>query len=139
MEYRGMQYAIRTRIERDEYVAIHPDDVEIPGKVVAGSREKAELEAHHMITTGSEDIPANIRSSNERAERSAMSLALKLDRARQNLEYWRKLEEDPKLPRPEAQIARNLVRSYQAAVAYYEQAFAYRERDAQERTRRTLR
>ena len=67
-----------------------------------------------------------------------MSLALKLDRARQNLEYRRKLAEDPKLSRAEAQIARDLVRSYQAAVTYYEKAFAYQERDRQERTRRTL-
>jgi hypothetical protein len=71
------------------------------------------------LVYGSADIRANIRSSNELAERSAMSLALKLDRARQNLEYWQKMAEDPKLSRAEAQIARDLVRSYQAAVAYY--------------------
>jgi hypothetical protein len=67
-----------------------------------------------------------------------MSLALKLDRVRQNLEYWQKIAEDPKLSRVEVQIARDLVRSYQAAVAYYEKTFAYQERDRQERTRRTL-
>jgi hypothetical protein len=67
-----------------------------------------------------------------------MSLALKLDRARQNLECWQKMAEDPKLSRAEAQIARDLVRSYRAAVAYYEKTFAYQERNRQEHTRRTL-
>jgi hypothetical protein len=50
VEYRGIRYTIRARIERDEwYVAIHPDGVELPGKVIVGPREEAELEAHHMI------------------------------------------------------------------------------------------
>ena len=50
MEYRAIRYTVRARIEREEwYVAIHPDGVELPGKVVVGSREEAELEAHHMI------------------------------------------------------------------------------------------
>ena len=50
MEYRGIRYTIRKRIERDEwYVAIHPDGVELRGKVIAGSRGEADLEAHSMI------------------------------------------------------------------------------------------
>ena len=50
MEYRGIRYTLRTRIERQEwYVAIHPDGVERPGKVVVGSREDAELQALSMI------------------------------------------------------------------------------------------
>ena len=50
MEYRGIRYTIRTRIERQEwYVAIHPNGVELSGKVVVGSREEAELQAHSMI------------------------------------------------------------------------------------------
>jgi len=50
MQYRGIRYTVRTRIERDEwYVAIHPGGVELPGKVIVGSREKAELRAHYMI------------------------------------------------------------------------------------------
>jgi hypothetical protein len=50
MQYRGVRYTIRRRIERDEwYLAIHPDDVELPGKVVVGSRENAESRAHYMI------------------------------------------------------------------------------------------
>jgi hypothetical protein len=50
MQYRGIRYTIRTRIERDEwYVAIHPDDVELPGKVVVGSRQDAEFRALSMI------------------------------------------------------------------------------------------
>jgi hypothetical protein len=76
--------------------------------------------------------------SNELAERSNMSLALKLDRARQDLEYWQKIAEDPRLSPAEAHMVRGVVRSHQAAVAYYEKAFAYQERNRQERTRRTL-
>jgi hypothetical protein len=50
MQYRGVRYTIRKRIERDEwYVAIHPDDMELRGKVVVGSREEAEFRAHSMI------------------------------------------------------------------------------------------
>ena len=50
MEYRGIRYTIRTRIERDEwYVAIHPEGIECRGKVVVGSRKDAELEAHDII------------------------------------------------------------------------------------------
>jgi hypothetical protein len=50
MEYRGIRYTIRARIERQEwYVAIHPEGIERPGKVVFGSREDAELQALSMI------------------------------------------------------------------------------------------
>jgi hypothetical protein len=51
MQYRGIRYTVRRRIERDEwYVAIYPDGVELPGRVVVGRRgEVAELKAHHMI------------------------------------------------------------------------------------------
>ena len=68
----------------------------------------------------------------------SMSLALKLDRARQDLEYWQKIAEDPKLSSAAAQAARDQVRTYQAAVWCYERAFAYQEQDRQEHTRRTL-
>ena len=67
-----------------------------------------------------------------------MSLALKLDRARQNLEYWQKIAEDPKLSPAAAQTARSQVRTYQAAVASCEKALAYQERNRLERSRRTL-
>ena len=67
-----------------------------------------------------------------------MSLALKLDRARQDLEYWQKIAEVPKLSSAAAQAARDQVRTYQAAVWCYERAFAYQERDRQEHARRTL-
>jgi hypothetical protein len=50
MQYRGIRYTVRMRIERAEwYVAIHPDGIELPGKVVIGSRGEAELCAHYMI------------------------------------------------------------------------------------------
>jgi hypothetical protein len=46
---------------------------------------------------------------------STMTLALKLDRARLDLEYWQKIAEDPKLFPAAAQAARNQVRTYQVA------------------------
>jgi hypothetical protein len=50
MECRRIRYTVRARIERGEwYVAIYPDGIELPGKVVVGSREEAELQAHSMI------------------------------------------------------------------------------------------
>jgi hypothetical protein len=50
MEYRRIRYTVRARIERGEWhVAIYPDGVELPGKVIFGSREEAELQAHSMI------------------------------------------------------------------------------------------
>ena len=54
-----------------------------------------------------------------------MSLALKLDRARQSLEYWQKMSEDPKLSALAASAVRDRVRYYRGAVARYEKAFAY--------------
>ena len=67
-----------------------------------------------------------------------MSLTLKLDRARQDLGYWQKIAEDPKLSPAATQAARDQVRTFQAAVWCFEKAFAYQERTRQERTRRTL-
>jgi len=50
MEYRGIRYTIRARVERDEwFVAIYPRDVESPGKVITGDRENAEALARSMI------------------------------------------------------------------------------------------
>jgi hypothetical protein len=50
MEYRGIRYTIRTRIERDQWsVAIHPAGVEKKGRVVIGSHSDAELQARAMI------------------------------------------------------------------------------------------
>ena len=50
MEYRGVRYTIRVRIERDEWlVVIHPGDVEMPGKIVIGDRERAQTLARFMI------------------------------------------------------------------------------------------
>jgi hypothetical protein len=50
MEYRGIRYTIRARIERHEWtVSIHPADIESPRKVITGPRERAELVARSMI------------------------------------------------------------------------------------------
>jgi hypothetical protein len=67
-----------------------------------------------------------------------MSLALKLDRARQDLEYWQKIAEDPKLCSAAALAARDQVRTYQAAAWCYEKAIGYQGRNRQECSRRTL-
>jgi NADH dehydrogenase len=46
VEYRGIRYIIRARIEREQwYVAIYPTGIEMKGLVVFGSREEAELRA----------------------------------------------------------------------------------------------
>ena len=50
VEYRGIRYTIRARLEREQWsVAIHPAGVEMKGRVVIGSREQAELEARTLI------------------------------------------------------------------------------------------
>jgi hypothetical protein len=50
MEYKGIRYTIRARIERDEWlVAIYPGGVEMAGKIVSGDRERAETLAHFLI------------------------------------------------------------------------------------------
>ena len=50
VEYRGIRYTIRARIERERwYVAIYHAGVEMKGRAVIGSREEAELRARAMI------------------------------------------------------------------------------------------
>ena len=50
MDYRGIRYTVRARIERNEWtVSIHPADVESSTRVVIGPRERAELLARSMI------------------------------------------------------------------------------------------
>jgi hypothetical protein len=59
MEYRGIRYTIRARIEREQWsVAIHPAGVEMAGKVIYGARDSAELQAHSMINRWLEKHPA---------------------------------------------------------------------------------
>ncbi len=49
VEYKGIRYTIRARIERNEWtVSIHPADVESSRRVVIGPRERAELLARIM-------------------------------------------------------------------------------------------
>ena len=58
MEYRGIRYTIRARIEREQWsVAIHPAGIEMAGKVMTGPREKAELQAHSLINKWLEKAP----------------------------------------------------------------------------------
>ena len=50
VEYRGIRYTIRARIERNEWtVSIHPAGIEGARRVVTGPRERAELLARSMI------------------------------------------------------------------------------------------
>jgi hypothetical protein len=48
VEYGGIRYTLRARIEREQWsVAIHPAGLEMKGRVVIGSRSDAELRARH--------------------------------------------------------------------------------------------
>jgi hypothetical protein len=59
MEYRGIGYTIRARIEREQWsVAIHPAGIEMAGRVINGPRHSAELQAHSMINRWLEKHPA---------------------------------------------------------------------------------
>jgi hypothetical protein len=50
VEYRGIRYTVRTRIERNEWtVSIHPAGIEGARTVVTGPRERAELLARSMV------------------------------------------------------------------------------------------
>jgi hypothetical protein len=62
MDYRGIRYTIRLRVERDQWVvAIHPGDVEQRGRVMNGNRQQAELLARSMIVKWLEGRPAPVR------------------------------------------------------------------------------
>ena len=50
MEYRGIRYTIRTRVERGQYsVVIYPGGAESAAKVITGDREQADTLARSMI------------------------------------------------------------------------------------------
>jgi hypothetical protein len=50
VEYRGIRYTIRARVEGNEWtVSVHPADIESPRRVVTGHRVRAELLARSMI------------------------------------------------------------------------------------------
>jgi hypothetical protein len=58
VEYKGIRYTIRVGIEREQwFVAIYPAGVELPGKLISGSREDAESQAHSMINSWLEKNP----------------------------------------------------------------------------------
>jgi hypothetical protein len=64
LEYRGIRYTVRARIERNEWaVSIHPAGIEGARRVVTGPRERAELLVRSMIGRW-----------NERAQRGAVNL-----------------------------------------------------------------
>jgi hypothetical protein len=49
MEYRGIRYTIRTGIDGQYRVAIHPEGVEMAAKKIFGARESAKVHAYRMI------------------------------------------------------------------------------------------
>jgi hypothetical protein len=50
VEYRGIRYTIRARIEREQWsVAIYPSGAEMAGKVITGTREDATVQARSKI------------------------------------------------------------------------------------------
>ena len=64
MEYRGIRYTIRARIEREQWsVAIHPTGVEMKGRVVIGSRSDAELQARALIDSWLKEPRKVLRAS----------------------------------------------------------------------------
>jgi hypothetical protein len=67
VEYRGIRYTVRTRIERNEWtVSIHPAGIEGAQRVVTGPRERTGLLARSMIDRWHELAP--------RAQRGAVNL-----------------------------------------------------------------
>ena len=67
VEYRGIRYTVRARIERNEWtVSIHPAGIEGATSVVTGPRERTGLLARSMIDRWYERAP--------RAQRGAVNL-----------------------------------------------------------------
>jgi hypothetical protein len=64
MEYRGIRYTVRARIERHEWT-VSPADIESPRKVITGRRERAELVARSMIDRWHERAARNTAKSGE--------------------------------------------------------------------------
>jgi hypothetical protein len=67
VEYRGIRYTVRARIERNEWtVSIHSAGIEGARRVVNGPRQRADRLARSMIDTWHERAP--------RAQRGAVNL-----------------------------------------------------------------
>ena len=61
VEYRGVRYTIRARIERQQWsVAIHPAGVEMTSRIVNGSRWEAELKARALIDSWLKNTPHKV-------------------------------------------------------------------------------
>jgi hypothetical protein len=75
VEYRGIRFTVRARIERNEWtVSIHPTGIEGARKVVTGPRERAELLARSMIDRWYERAAGKAVRSEE-AQRIAANIA----------------------------------------------------------------
>ena len=76
VEYRGIRYTVRTRIERNEWtVSIHPAGIEGARRLVTGPRVRAELLARSMIDRWHAQSAARsgelIRAADRRRHREA--------------------------------------------------------------------
>ena len=80
VEYGGIRYTVRARIERDEWaVSIHPAGIEGASRVVIGPRERAELLVRSMIDRWYAHAPRAQRGAvnlyNRKARRIAANVA----------------------------------------------------------------
>jgi hypothetical protein len=64
MQYRKIRYTLRLRVQPGQWlVAIHPEDVELSGRIITGTREQAEKQAHSQIDRWLASHPAQAAES----------------------------------------------------------------------------
>ena len=84
VEYRGIRYTVRARIERNEWaVSIHPAGIEGAQKVVTGPRERTNLLARSMIDRWYERAPRAQRGAVNLYNREARRIAANIESVRQ--------------------------------------------------------
>ena len=84
MEYRGIRYTVRARIERNEWaVSIHPAGIEGAQRVVTGPRERTDLLARSMIDRWYERAPRAQRGAVNLYNREARRIAANIETVRQ--------------------------------------------------------
>jgi hypothetical protein len=76
VEYRGIRYTVRARIERNEWtVSIHPAGIEGARRVVTGPRERTDRLARSMIDRWYERAPRVQRGAVNLYNREAQRIA----------------------------------------------------------------
>jgi hypothetical protein len=84
VEYRGIRYTIRARIERNEWtVSIHPAGIEGARRLVTGPRERAELLARSMVDRWYERAPRAQRGAVNLYNRETRRIAANIESVRQ--------------------------------------------------------